>query len=120
MREKCPESTPGLNFFGNLVDADMTLGDLERFLTVGDEFLQKSAKRLAGKYDRFGLDRSDAFTETFPEILYAAVVTAVVSFVVRKSLAQDAGRKTHRRTDSEVRNFSSAQLRRGARGGKSC
>jgi hypothetical protein len=76
---------PGLNFFGSLVDADMTLGDLERFLAVVDEFLQKSAKRLADKYDRFGIDCSDVFAETFPEILYAAVVTAVVSFVERES-----------------------------------
>src|SRR2546426_12588151 len=82
-----PQIDPGLNFFGNLVGADMTFEDLERFLTTIDEFLQKTAKRLAGKYDRFGTDRSDAFTEAFPEILYASVITAVVSFLERESRA---------------------------------
>jgi len=78
---------PGLNFFGNLVDADMILGDLEQFLEVVDQFLRKTAKRLAGKYDRYGLERSEVFAETFPEILYASVITAVVSFLERESRA---------------------------------
>src|SRR5213594_4427810 len=75
---------PGLNFFGHSVDADMTLEDLEQFLTVVDEFLRKTAKRFAGKRDEFGLDRSDSFAETFPEILYASVITAAVSFLERE------------------------------------
>ena len=78
---------PGLNFFGHSVEAGMTIEDLEQFLTVVDEFLRKTAKRLAGKRDQFGIDRSDAFVETFPDILYASVITAVVSFVERESRA---------------------------------
>lgn len=78
---------PGLIFFGHSVDADMTLEDLERFLRVVDEFLQKTAKRLAGKRDHVGIDRSETFAETFPEILYASVITAVVSFFERESRA---------------------------------
>jgi hypothetical protein len=77
----------GLNFFGHSVYADMTLEDLEQFLTVVDEFLRKTAKRLAGKRDQFGMDRSDSFAEMFPEILYASVITAVVSFLERESHA---------------------------------
>jgi hypothetical protein len=82
-----PGIDPGLNFFGNRVVADMTLEDLEQFLTVVDEFLRKTARRLAGKYDRFGIDRSDAFADAFPEVLYASVITAVVSFLERESRA---------------------------------
>jgi hypothetical protein len=82
-----PGIDPGMNFFGNCVDADMTLEDLEQFLTVVDEFLRKTARRLAGSYDRFGIDRSGAFADTFPEILYASVITAVVSFLERESRA---------------------------------
>jgi len=78
---------PGLNFFGHSVDAGMTLGDLEQFLKVVDGFLRQTAKRLAGKRDEFGMDRSDAFVESFPEILYASVITAVVSFLERESRA---------------------------------
>ena len=74
-----------MNFFGNLVDADMTLENLERFLTVVDEFLRKTARHLAGKYDRFGMDRSDAFAEDFTEVLYASVITAIVTFLERGS-----------------------------------
>ncbi len=65
----------------------MTLENLEQFLTVVDEFLRKTARRLAGKYDRFGMDRSDSFADAFPEILYASVITAVVSFLERESRA---------------------------------
>lgn len=82
-----PQIDPGLNFFGNLVGTDMALENLERFLTVVDEFLRKTASRLAGKYDRFGMDRSDAFADAFPEILYASVITAVVSFLELESRA---------------------------------
>ena len=76
---------PGLNFFGHSVTAHMMLEDLEQFLSVVDEFLCKTAKRLAGDRDQLGIDRSDAFAETFPEILYASVITAVVSFLERES-----------------------------------
>jgi len=80
-----PGLDPGLNFFGNLVHADMTLEELEQFLTVVDEFLRKTARRLAGKCDELGIDRSSVFADAFPEILYASVITAVVAFLERES-----------------------------------
>jgi len=79
-----PRLDPGLNFFGHLVDAGMVVDDLEAFLKTVDGFLGKSARRLAGKYDHFGIDRSSPFTDSFPEIPYASVITAVVAFLERE------------------------------------
>jgi hypothetical protein len=103
---------PGLNFFGHLVTADMTLEDLGQFLTVVDEFLRKTANRLAGKRDQFGDDRSDAFVETFPEILYASVITAVVSFLERESHTFTDALRTACSSPLGARDLSGAWLER--------
>jgi hypothetical protein len=80
-----PGIDPGLNFFGHLVSADMTLAELQQFLNVVDKYLRNTATRLKGKYNHFGDDRSSVFEEAFPQILYASVITAVVSFLERES-----------------------------------
>jgi hypothetical protein len=75
---------PGLNFFGHRVDAVTTLEDFELYISEVNQFLCRSARRFRGQCDEYGIDRSDAFAEVFPEILYASVIMAIVSFLERE------------------------------------
>lgn len=72
---------PGIAFFGNSIDVDMKLKDLQGFLKVVASFLNSMAERLEGQCDEVGLEKSYVFAEPFPSILYSSLITAGVSIL---------------------------------------
>lgn len=69
---------PGLNFFGNSVDAGMRLDELSAYSEHLDAFLAEMEGRLNGSSD---LDDEYLFSEPFPNILHSSLIISVVAFI---------------------------------------
>lgn len=84
---------PGLQFFGDAVEARMRLDDLTLFLDEVDTFLSTAAESLNGVTTREDESLFYQFAEPLPEILFSSFVISVVSFVERQ--AQGYARVLH-------------------------